>query len=68
MYTHDKRLQFEAKPEGPDPVLARRMQELIGGQYGEITVMMQYQFQGWNCRPGGGRGLRPVGRGRHWGA
>jgi hypothetical protein len=50
MYTHDKRLQFEAKPERPDPVLARRMQELIGGQYGEITVMMQYQFQGWNCR------------------
>lgn len=50
MYTHDKRLQFEAKPDRPDPVLARRMQELIGGQYGEITVMMQYQFQGWNCR------------------
>jgi Mn-containing catalase len=50
MYTHDKRLQFEARPERPDPVLARRMQELIGGQYGEITVMMQYQFQGWNCR------------------
>ena len=50
MYTHDKRLQFEAKPDRPDPVLARRMQELIGGQYGEITVMNQYLFQGWNCR------------------
>ena len=50
MYTHDKRLQFEAKPERPDPLMARRVQELIGGQYGEITVMMQYQFQRWNCR------------------
>jgi Mn-containing catalase len=26
------------------------MQELIGGPYGEMTVMMQYFFQGWNCR------------------
>ena len=50
MFTHDKRLQFEAKPERPDPIMARRVQELIGGQYGEITVMDQYLFQGWNCR------------------
>jgi len=50
MFTHDKRLQFEAKPERPDPIMARRVQELIGGQYGEITVMNQYLFQGWNCR------------------
>jgi Mn-containing catalase len=41
---------FEAKPERPDPIMARRVQELIGGQYGEITVMNQYLFQGWNCR------------------
>jgi Mn-containing catalase len=50
LFRHDKRLQFEAKPDRADPVLARRMQELIGGQYGEITVMMQYLLQGWNCR------------------
>jgi Mn-containing catalase len=50
MFSHDKRLQFEAKPERPDPVFARRLQEVIGGQYGEITVMNQYLFQGWNCR------------------
>jgi hypothetical protein len=24
--------------------------ELIGGAYGEMTVTMQYLFQGWNCR------------------
>ena len=23
---------------------------MLGGQYGEITVMMQYLFQGWSCR------------------
>ncbi len=46
MFTHDKRLQFEAKPERPDPIMGRRVQELIGGQYGEITVMNQYLFQG----------------------
>jgi len=27
-----------------------KVQELIGGQFGEMTVMMQYLFQGWNCR------------------
>jgi len=26
------------------------LQELIGGAYGEMTVTMQYLFQGWNCR------------------
>jgi Mn-containing catalase len=46
MFSYDKRLQFEAKPERPDPVFARRLQEVIGGQYGEITVMNQYLFQG----------------------
>jgi Mn-containing catalase len=50
MYTHTQRLQHQASPEKPDPVYAARLQELIGGQYGEITVMMQYLFQGWNCR------------------
>lgn len=27
-----------------------KFQELLGGQFGEMTVMMQYLFQGWNCR------------------
>lgn len=43
-------LQFEAKPERPDPVYAHKLQELIGGAFGEMTVTMQYLFQGWNCR------------------
>jgi len=50
MFFHDKRLQYNAKPDRPDPLLAKRMQELLGGQFGEMTVMMQYLFQGWNCR------------------
>ncbi|MCG8916419.1 manganese catalase family protein [Actinokineospora sp. PR83] len=50
MFTHTSRLQFEAKPQAPDPVFARKLQELIGGAYGEMTVTMQYLFQGWNCR------------------
>ncbi len=29
---------------------AKKLQEVLGGQFGEITVAMQYLFQGWNCR------------------
>lgn len=50
MFFHVKNLQFEAIPEAPDPVLAKKMQELIGGAYGEMTVALQYLFQAWNCR------------------
>lgn len=50
MFFHYKGLQFEAKPEKPDVVLAKHLQELLGGAYGEMTVAMQYLFQGWNCR------------------
>jgi Mn-containing catalase len=50
VFRHTKLLQFEAKPEKPDPVYARKLQELIGGAFGEMTVTMQYLFQGWNCR------------------
>jgi Mn-containing catalase len=50
MFRHTKRLQFESKPERPDALYARKLQELIGGAYGEMTVTMQYLFQGWNCR------------------
>ncbi|MGW4061416.1 manganese catalase family protein, partial [Amycolatopsis sp. NPDC004747] len=31
MFRHTKLLQFEAKPERPDPVYAHKLQELIGG-------------------------------------
>jgi len=50
MFFHEKRLQYNARPERPDPVFAKHLQEVLGGQYGEMSVMMQYLFQGWNCR------------------
>lgn len=50
MFFHTKHLQYHAKPERPDPVYARKLQEVLGGQWGEISVMMTYLFQGWNCR------------------
>ncbi len=50
MFFRSKQLQYEAKPERPDPVYAKKLQELLGGQWGEISVMMTYLFQGWNCR------------------
>lgn len=50
MYRHSSELQFHAKPERPDALFAAKLQELVGGQFGEMTVMMQYLWQGWNCR------------------
>ncbi|MGN1399958.1 MAG: manganese catalase family protein [Bacillus sp. (in: firmicutes)] len=50
MFRHQKELQFEAKPDRPNPLLAKKIQELIGGQYGEMSVMVQYLFQGWSLR------------------
>jgi len=50
MFRHTKRLQYDARPAAPDAAYAAKLQELIGGAYGEMTVTMQYLFQGWNCR------------------
>lgn len=50
MFYHDRRLQYHAKPERPDPLYAMKLQEVIGGQWGEMSVALQYLFQGWNCR------------------
>ena len=50
VFTHRKQLQFEAKPEKPNALYAKKLQELIGGQFGEMTIFMQYLFQGWNTR------------------
>ena len=58
MFFHRQELQFKATPERTDTLQARRMQELLGGQYGEITVAMQYAFQAWNMHiPGKYRDL-----------
>ena len=50
MFLRQNRLQYNARPERPDPVYAKQLQEVLGGQWGEISVMMTYLFQGWNCR------------------
>lgn len=50
MFFHNKRLQYYTPPTQPDAIYAKKLQELIGGPAGEMTVMMQYLFQGWNCR------------------
>ena len=50
MFFRTNQFQYNAKPERPDPVYAKKLQEVLGGQWGEISVMMTYLFQGWNCR------------------
>jgi Mn-containing catalase len=50
MFRHIKDLQFEAKPDGPDAAFARRLQEALGGRWGELTMAHQYLFQAWSCR------------------
>ena len=50
MFYHKKQLQYFKPPEKPDAIYAMKIQELIGGTFGEMTVMMQYLFQGFNCR------------------
>lgn len=53
MFHRTRNLQYHAKPERPDPVYAKKLQEVLGGQWGEMSVMMTYLFQGWNCRAPG---------------
>ncbi|WP_250444055.1 manganese catalase family protein [Actinotalea sp. C106] len=58
MFFHRQELQHKASPDRPDAVYARKLQEVLGGQYGEITVAMQYGFQSWNAHmPGKYRDL-----------
>ncbi len=58
MFFHRQELQHKATPDAPDAVYARKLQEVLGGQYGEITVALQYQFQAWNMHiPGKYRDL-----------
>ena len=50
MFVRTKQFQYNARPDKPDAVYARKLQEVLGGQWGEISVMLGYLFQGWNCR------------------
>lgn len=34
MFRHTDYMQFDVKPEKPDPVYARKLQELLGGAFG----------------------------------
>ena len=58
MFFHRQELQFKSTPDQPDAVYARKLQEVLGGQYGEISVALQYEFQAWNAHvPGKYRDL-----------
>lgn len=48
MFIRKSKLQYHAKPEKSNPLLARRLQEMLGGQWGETTGMLAYMMQGWN--------------------
>jgi Mn-containing catalase len=50
MFLRQRKLQYNAKPERPDPLFAKMLQEPLGGQWGEISVTMAHLFQGWSCR------------------
>lgn len=58
MFFHKREPQYRATPEHPDAAYARKLQEVLGGQYGAITLAMQYSFQAWNAHlPGKYRDL-----------
>lgn len=50
MFVRNKQLQYPVRVEKPDPLFAKQVQELLGGKYGEFTVMAQYMAQGWGLR------------------
>lgn len=53
LFFHTKELQYRSKPDRPDPLFAKQLQEVLGGQFGEISVALQYLFQGWSVRGNG---------------
>jgi Mn-containing catalase len=50
MFYHDKKLQYTVRVDKPSPQFAKLLQQAIGGNEGEIRVMLQYLFQAWNSR------------------
>jgi Mn-containing catalase len=50
MFRHTQQTQYNCLPDKPDPLYAMKLQEILGGAWGEMTVAMQYLFQGWNTR------------------
>jgi Mn-containing catalase len=50
MFQHIDQLAYTVRVDEPNPVFARQLQQAIGGVEGEIRVMLQYMFQGFNQR------------------
>ena len=50
MFFHHKELAYTVRVDKPNPVFGRMLQQAIGGPEGELRVMTQYMFQGFNYR------------------
>lgn len=50
MFFHHKDLAYTVRVDKPNPVFGRMLQQAIGGPEGELRVMTQYLFQGFNYR------------------
>lgn len=50
MFFSIEKLQNEIPQSNPDPKAANALQEVLGGKFGEMRVMMQYMFQTFNFR------------------
>ena len=62
MFVSIEKLVNNITPDRPDPVAAKALQEALGGQFGEMRTMMQYQFQNFNFR-GNAKPFRDLVRG-----
>jgi Mn-containing catalase len=50
MFFHHSDLAYTVRVDKPNPVYGRMLQQAIGGPEGELRVMTQYLFQGFNMR------------------
>jgi Mn-containing catalase len=62
MFLSKEQLVNDIQKDKPDPAAAKALQEALGGQFGEMRTMMQYQFQGFNFR-GDAKPFRDIIRG-----
>lgn len=62
MFLSKEKLVNRIVSDKPDPAAAKALQEALGGQFGEMRTMMQYQFQGFNFR-GDAKPFRDIIRG-----
>ena len=62
MFISIEKLVNEIRTDRPDPAAANALQEGLGGQFGEMRTMMQYQFQNFNFR-GDAKPFRDIVRG-----